>query len=218
MKIPSHVILTTEGRKNLKDNGLLYGDSSRSFGMMRVCHCLCFFTRRLLCFSVMLLIVSSLFAQKGEGKHWGAEVEFMPGKALVMDEYQRKWMRGRDNYTIGLRANYSTMPCDSDDFAADYNFRTLSVGLRYSINNGVTMYRDKDREWPLIEPVDYESRLGNIVTLYGMFTRPLYRTAKWELAYFLAAGIGYSKNKYNTYDAIDNELIGSRWLIYFGAE
>lgn len=211
------VILTTEGRKDLKDNGLLYGDSSRPFGMMRMCHCLCFFTRRLLCFSVMLLIVSSLFAQKGEGKHWGAEVEFVPGKALVMDQYQRKWMRGRDNYTIGLRANYSTMPCDSDDFAADYNFPTLSVGLRYSINNGVTMYRDKDREWPLIEPVDYESRLGNIVTLYGMFTRPLYRTAKWELAYFLAAGIGYSKNKYNTYDAIDNELIGSRWLIYFGA-
>ena len=122
----------------------------------------------------MLLTASMLFAQKGGAKHWGAEVEFMPGKALVMDQYQRKWMRGRDNYTVGLRANYSTMPCDSDDFAADYNFPTLSVGLRYSINNGVTMYRDKDREWPLIEPVDYESRLGNIVTLYGMFTRPLY--------------------------------------------
>ena len=104
------VILTAEGRKNLKDNGLLYGDSSRSLGMMRMCHCLCFFTRRLLCFSVMLLIVSALFAQKGEGKHWGAEVEFMPGKALVMDEYQRKWMRGRDNYTIGLD-RYTVRDC-----------------------------------------------------------------------------------------------------------
>ena len=126
-------------------------------------------------------------------------------------------MRGKNNHTIGLRANYTLMPCDSNDFAADYNYPTLSVGVRYSINSGVTMHRNKDNCWPLIEPVDYESRLGNIITLYGMFTRPLYRTSRWEASYSLSFGVGYSKNKYNTHDAIDNELIGSRWLIYFGA-
>lgn len=215
------VTLTTEGKKNLKDNDLFHGDSSRPLGMTCLCkhafYCLGFSARRFLCFTAMLLIASVLLAQKSEGKHWGAEVEFMPGKALVMDEYQRKWMRGKDNYTIGVRANYSTLPSDSDDFAADYNYPTLSIGLRYSMNSNVTMYRDKDKDWPLIEPVDYESRLGNIVTLYGMFSRPIFRSQKWEFGYSLAAGVGYSKNKYNTHDAIDNELIGSRWLIYFGA-
>ena len=150
-------------------------------------------------------------------KHWGADVEYVSGKAIVMDEYQKKWMKGKDNHTIGIRANYTPLPCDSDSFAAEYDYPTLSIGLRYSINNGITMHRSTDRYWPLIIPVDYDSKLGNIITLYGKFSRPLYRSSKWELDYSLAVGVGYSKNKYNTYNAIDNELIGSRWLIYFGA-
>ena len=124
-------------------------------------------------FAPILFLPLELHAQKDGMKHWGADVEYVSGKAIVMDEYQKKWMKGKDNHTIGIRANYTPLPCDSDSFAAEYDYPTLSIGLRYSINNGITMHRSTDRYWPLIIPVDYDSKLGNIITLYGKFSRPL---------------------------------------------
>lgn len=169
------------------------------------------------CLLVAMFVSARLHAQDVEPRRWGVETEYVKGSAIVMDEYQDVWMRGTDNHTIGVRANFVSLPSDSNAFAADYGYPTLSLGLRYSMNHGVTMHRPAHKWWPHIEPVDYESRMGNILTLYGMFSRPLLRKGRWEVDYSLAAGVGYSKSKYNQHDAIDNELIGSRWLIYFGA-
>lgn len=175
------------------------------------------FNLRLTIIAVISLLFMTAKAQEDSIKHWGAEVEFLPGKAINMDEYQKKWMKGNNNYTFGIRVNYISHPCDSDDFAADYDYPTISAGIRYSRNNNITMHRNADEAWPLIEPVDYDSRMGDIITFYGMFSRPFFRTKRWEADYSLAFGVGYSNEKYNTHNAIDNELIGSRWLIYFGA-
>lgn len=79
------------------------------------------------------------------------------------------------------------------------------------------MRRTENPAWGMAEMVDYDSRLGNALTLYGAFSRPLLRRGRWQLDYALKAGVGYNSHYYNKTDAIDNELIGSAFTIYFGA-
>lgn len=147
----------------------------------------------------------------------GVEVSGVPGWMIAADSYERKWLKGRFCTAVGVALRYTPAPCDSDDYAADYNYPTIIAGVKYNMNHGVTMHRERDSDWGLLEPVDYTSRLGNIVTVYGAFERPVVSVGRWTADYTLAFGVGYSRSKYNTRDAIDNELIGSRWLIYFGA-
>lgn len=148
-------------------------------------------------------------------RHWGAELQFLPGRAIVMDHYQRSWQRRKTNFALGAELHYSPLPTDSDAFAYDYYYPTLSVGLRYHWNHGVTMHRCA-ADWGSLE-VPYDSHLGNIVTLYGAFTRPFVRSRHWAADYTLAIGASYSHRKYNPRDNVDDELIGSHFLIYFGA-
>lgn len=150
-------------------------------------------------------------------RHWGVEAKFMPAKEIAADEYMKKFLRGRDAYSVGVEWRWSPLPADSDAFAADYGYPTVGIGMRYDWNHGVTLHRTADPSWGLLEPVSYTSRLGNAVSLYAAFARPLFRTRRWEADYELQFGVGYNNHKYNTYDNIDNELIGSRWMIYFNA-
>ncbi|MDD2602746.1 MAG: hypothetical protein WCS15_03370 [Prevotella sp.] len=53
------------------------------------------------------------------------------------------------------------------------------------------MHRDQDPAWGLLEPVDYTSKTGNVLTGFALFARPLLRTRHWEADYILSAGIGY---------------------------
>jgi len=147
----------------------------------------------------------------------GVEVSGVPGWMIAADSYEKKWLKGRFCTAVGVALRYTPAPCDSDDYAADYNYPTIIAGVKYNMNHGVTMHRERDPDWGLLEPVDYTSRLGNIVTVYGAFERPVMSVGRWTADYTLAFGVGYSRSKYNTRDAIDHELIGSRWLIYFGA-
>jgi len=134
-----------------------------------------------------------------------------------MDEYERKWLRGKQAMSIGAELRWSALPCDSDAFAEDYNYPTLSLGANYSFNHGVTMRRTADPAWGQAQMVDYDSHLGNIFSLYGAFSRPLLRRGRWQIDYVMRAGVGYNSHFYNKTDAIDNELIGSRLTIFFGA-
>lgn len=102
-----------------------------------------------------------------------------------------------------------------NDFAPEYNYPTFSVGLRYNLNHGTTMHRDEP--WGEARPVDYTSKLGNILTLYSTFNRPLYRSRRWQWGYYLGTGIGYTALKYNQQNDIDNEYIGSHLNIFFTA-
>ncbi len=147
----------------------------------------------------------------------GFSVNFNPGNEIKMDKYQRKWMQGTRNYSLGAELHLMSLPQDSNAFAADYGYPTLTLGVKYSLNHGVTMHRKADSDWGMAQEVDYTSRMGNSIAVYGAFARPFFRSQRWEVDYTFNFGIGYTSHKYNPVNAIDNELIGSRWLIFFGA-
>lgn len=167
---------------------------------------------------LLLSVCGTLWAATPDSvRHTGFTIYTGPAWQIAMDEYERRWLKGKRQWHIGVEVNYTALPCDSDTFAEDYNNPTLSLGVKYSFNHGVTMRRTADPSWGKAQMVDYDSRLGNILTLYGSFERPLWRTGRWKIDYVLRIGAGYNTWQYNTTDNIDNELIGSKLSIYFGA-
>lgn len=175
------------------------------------------YLRSIILFLISFLPVALEAAERDTLRRFGAEVYAVPATVLSIDEYQKKFMVKNPTASFGAAITYSALPKDSDDYAADYCYPTFSFGLRYSDHHRVRMHREKDSEWGSYVPVDYESRLGDIITAYASFNRPLLRTRRWEIDYMLSMGVGYSHKKYNNRDDIDNLLIGSRWLVYFGA-
>lgn len=176
-------------------------------------------------FSAFLMIFCPLVAMgqiktrviHPDSAHLGLAVEVMPGRVLKMDTYERMWLRGNSNIGIGLMLNYRTRPEDADSFAMDYNYPTFSLGLLWGDYHRVTMHKEAAPDWGQAVPVDYISRMGQIWTLYGGFSRPLLRRPHWEVDYALNMGVGLASRFYNRYNNVDNELLGSRWSIYFGA-
>lgn len=150
-------------------------------------------------------------------RRWGIEVSFMPGKVLATDHYVKKWLHEKQCMSFAAQWQHVALPSDSDAFAADYNYPTIGVGIRYAINHKVTMRRYADPDWGKLQPVDFDSHLGNTFSLYLAFNRPLFRSNAFSTGYSLNGGLGYSRYKYNKQTAPDNELIGAHWLIYFGA-
>lgn len=147
-------------------------------------------------------------------RRFGCSFDVHPGKVISMDKYQKKWQKKTQSVSLNAQINYVSLPKDSDLFDKEYNFPKLSVGFRYSFND-VTMHRSPDEAWGLAEEVGYDSRLGNIASLYASFTRPLFRRRRWSTDYMLATGISFAGTKYNKQDNIDDELIGANWNIYF---
>ena len=170
-----------------------------------------------------LLGVLLTFCQYGDAQqtdtlaHWGASVGVHPGRVLVVDEYQRKWQKGRNAVSFDAQMTHFSLPADSDAYAADYGYPSIGVGVKMALNHGVTMHKTASPDWGMAEEADYDSRMGNSVALYGSFARPLVRKKKWEVDYTLSTGIGYSPSAYHPLHSVDNELIGSHWLVYFGA-
>ena len=153
----------------------------------------------------------------GEVAHWGVRFQGRAGKVLVMDEYQRRWQKDKNMSNYDLQFVHTWLPSDSDAFAKDFNYPNLTIGLRYDNYHNVSTHREKDPAWGLLEPVDYDSYMSDMFTLYGKFERPLLRTKHWLVDYQLGTGVGYCTKKYNTTDCIDNELIGSHLNIFFTA-
>ncbi len=167
-----------------------------------------------------LLVAISAHASDGDSTRlhrFGVELSGMSGSVIAADSYEKKWLKGKRSAAFGVALRYASLPQDSDAYAEDFGHPVLIGGLKYGLNHGVTMHREQDPDWGQLVPVDYTSRMGNILTLYAAFERPLLRTRRWQADYTFSFGTGWSRSKYNTRDAIDNELIGSRWLIYFGA-
>ena len=175
--------------------------------------------RYLLLFTHLLfLAVSSTVAQTADTlRNWGASLGVQPGRVLVVDDYQGKWQKDKSNFSLDASWIHVDLPTDSDAFAADYGWPELGVGLKMSFNHGITMHKSASPEWGLAEEVDYDSHMGNSLAAYVSFNRPFFRGRKWMVDYSLAAGVGYSHSAYHPRYAVDNELIGSHWLIYFGA-
>ena len=172
----------------------------------------------------LLTVAISAFAEETDSlsnhskvpfsRHFGYTLSVSPGRVIVMDKWQKKWQKNTKTIAFAIEANYAALPQDNDDFAIDYNYPTLDFGLKFNLND-VTMHRSPDEAWGMAEEVDYDSKLGNIATIYATFTRPIYRNNRWMFDYTLGTGIGYGKHKYSRGNNIDNELTGSRFLIYF---
>ena len=71
-------------------------------------------------------------------RHWGTSLTVMPGRAIAVDEWQKKWQKGTRNWAADLKLTRATLPTDSDAYASDYGYPTLSAGLRWSFNHGIT--------------------------------------------------------------------------------
>ena len=142
----------------------------------------------------------------------GIEVRYTPAQTLCIDKEPRIWTKTKETHAIAAQLNITPT---ENNFARDYNYPTFSVGLRYNLNHGTTMH--KDTPWGEAQPVDYTSKLGNFLTLYGTFNRPLYRSKHWQWGYYLGTGVGYTSLKYNQKNNIDNEYIGSHLNIFFTA-
>jgi len=176
-------------------------------------------TRRLgMTLCTLTLAFATAFAQQTDSvSRWGVSLSAMKGKVLATDQYVKKWLKRGDNLSLALELMRAPLPKDSDAFAADYGNPTFAFGLRYTFNNAVRLHRDADADWGQIVPVTYDSPLGNTLSLYTTFYRPLHRSRTWETAYSLSGGVGFSSSIYNKENAIDNEFIGSYVSIYFAA-
>ena len=176
--------------------------------------------KRICLIGIVLAALTAMAAPVDTLRHWGAELSVTPGRTIVMDEWQRKWQRDKNNFAIDLKLIHAYLPSDSNDYARDYGFPTLSLGAKWGLNHGVTMHKGEEfwgKTKNAINEVDYDSHMGNTISFYGQFARPLIRTSHFETDYALNFGLCWSHLKYNVIDNIDNELIGSRWNIFFGA-
>lgn len=142
----------------------------------------------------------------------GIEFRYIPAQTLTLDKEPRIWTKTKDTHSWAAQINVTPT---KNAYAHDYNYPTFSFGLRYHLNHGTTMHRDDP--WGEAQPVNYISKLGNFLTLYGTFNRPLYRSEHWQWGYYLGTGIAYTSLKYNQKNDIDNEYIGSHLNIYFNA-
>ncbi|KJJ87758.1 lipid A 3-O-deacylase [Prevotella intermedia ZT] len=155
--------------------------------------------------------------EKDSIRHWGFTVNMMKSEIIALDKNQRKYLKEKENVSVALELNHINLPSDHDSYAKDFNYPSLSIGLRYTMNNRVRFHRTPDLAWDKIEEVPYNSRLGNTLSLYGTFQRAIHRNKHWETSYSLSGGIGYTNKWYNKDNNIDNDFIGTPLLIYFGA-
>ena len=116
-------------------------------------------------YQLILLLCISLFViplhLKAENKdsvtsNHGFSVSVEPAKVLVLDDYVRKWLKKRNTMSVEMAYHYTALPKDSNSYSSDYNYPTLGVAIRYTMSN-VTMHREKDSDWGLLEPVSYHS-------------------------------------------------------------
>ena len=169
---------------------------------------------------LICLLINTLTAKAEQGdslRHWGANIYANPGTILNMKQFEGKYIVPHKNsFSVGMELNYATLPSDSDAFASDYDFPVFNIGLKYANNRDIKFLRDPVYEWREEDIVNHTSFLGDLWSLYGGMTRSLLRTNKWFADATVSMGTAYSHEKYNKKENVDNEIVGSRWLIFFG--
>ncbi|WP_273533972.1 acyloxyacyl hydrolase [Prevotella aurantiaca] len=163
------------------------------------------------------VVIQADVIEKDSIQHWGATLSVMKSKVIALDKNQRKYLKEGGNSSIALEFNHVYLPSDHNSFARDFNYPSLSIGLRYTMNGNVRFHRTPDFAWGKAEEVPYDSHLGNTLSLYGTFQRAIHRNYHWETSYSLSGGVGYTRKWYNKENNIDNDFIGTPFLVYFGA-
>lgn len=162
-----------------------------------------------------------------KARRTSVSVGFYPLRVLKFDQYVKRWQKSSKAYRLSVEFTQHAPSGrlisggDSADINVfrqqliDYNHPSLTFSLAYNFNHAIRMHKEKDPSWGQLEPVDYVSRLGDAIALYGRFNRPLWRSRHLEWNYYLGTGMAYALTHYNNRDAIDDEFIGSHLNIFF---
>ena len=148
---------------------------------------------------------------------WAIEMGAAAGRILATDAWIKQWLREPNMRSAQIGLRYRTATDATDSVARDYGFPELGLHLSWGDFSGVKMQKTASPDWGLLEPVDYVSDMGQLITAHFSFSRPLWHGRRWALGYALEHGLAYNSHPYRKRDNIDNELTGSRLLIYFGA-
>lgn len=151
-------------------------------------------------------------------------MRFAPQTVLATDHYVRTWLKSKASYSAMAEVQLDTYKkyvtngqhSSTEAYARDYGYPTFSLGVRYNFNHATTMHRDA-ADWGDDLEVDYQTHLGDVLTLYGRFDRPLFRTHRWVGGYYIGTGVGYAMSCYDRERHVDNELIGTHVNIFFTA-
>lgn len=158
-------------------------------------------------------------------------LRYMAEYVPALDEYTETWLKDRQSHSVAAELRLDTRMkaarwlsrTDSSEvaprwmeYAREYNWPVFTVGLRYNFNHATTMHRDA-ADWGEEMEAGYTTHLGDVVTLYGRFDRPLFRSRRFSLGYSMGMGAGYAISCYDKERHIDNELIGAHWNIFFTA-
>ena len=118
----------------------------------------------------LLLMNIDVCAEQADSlHHYNYSLQVMPGRLVALDQYAERWIKKTPNLSLAAEIGRVALPNDSDAFASDFGYPSLTLGLRYTLNNQVRLHRDPDPAWGQAKEVDYNSRLGNTVSLYGKF-------------------------------------------------
>ncbi len=132
-------------------------------------------------------------------------VTYGPGTVLPFDNFSRKYLKPNVIHALTVAVH---LPSSSPEEPH------LSFGMRYGMNHDVRMHRDEPVDMVGSPPADYETQMGNNLTLFGTYERPWIGGRCWQLSTYMGTGLGYSRRKYNPKTQVDNELIGSHVSLY----
>lgn len=162
-------------------------------------------------------IIPQISAEENDTiNHWGGQVMVNPCIVPTMDSQIKNLVTKNGALTFSAQLRHVSLPKDQDPYAQDYGFPTFYAGVNYNIYNHVRLHRDENGDLGMGQPVDFESRLGNAVSLYAGFERAFFRKYRWEADYAINIGVGFTDRKYDRFTSPDNHMISSFMTIYFG--
>lgn len=152
-----------------------------------------------------------------EPRPWSVEFGGSVGSTLATDHYVRQWLHGKAVREVRVGLRYHSAAERHDSVARAFGYPELGLHLAWSDFSGVLLRKYASPDWGQLVPVDYFSTVGQMATASFSFSRPLLQGRTWKWGYTIEQGIGYNTRPYRRSDNIDNELTGSRLLIFFGA-
>ena len=111
-----------------------------------------------------------------------------------------------DTHNYGIfdtKIGLSTLPKDGNWFERAFNYPTFGIGLSYARMGALNFKND--------------SRLGDIINLYGFAEFNLVRTRQFKAGPLIELGMAYSSQDYDYYTNPKNLYIGSKVFAMLGA-
>ena len=164
------------------------------------------------------LIVSYLAAEENDTVfHWGGQFMVNPCIVPTMDSQIKDLVVKNGGVTFSAQLRHVSLPSSQDPYAQEYGYPTFYAGVNYNLYNRIQLHRDENGDIGMGQPVDFNSHLGNSLSVYAGFERAFFRNPRWEANYAFNIGLGFTDKKYDRNKSPDNLMISSFMQIYFGA-